>query len=511
MTEISNGGVNRRTLIKGALATAATLSLAGTAGGVLAGESRDVEAIRKAVEKGFDASLKRIQDWIRLPSIAAENLNMDEGADYMAQLATDAGFSKVRKVPTGGAAAVFGVLDVGAARTVGLYFMYDVKQYDPAEWTTPPLESHLYDHEQGRALRGRGAANHKGPEATFLAAIHAFRDAGVELPVNLVLLAEGEEEIGSPNFRKTLDDAEVLAAFQGADAVFMPTGMQGVSGEISIYLGAKGIIECELIASGEAWGRGPVHDTHSGMKAAVDSPVWRLVEALNTLVEDGGNKPAIDGWYEHYKPLTERQLELIAAEAKIGKEEETKKAIGITRWMNDMPYAQALQYLTGEPTINIEGLVAGYTGPGGKTILPSRATAKLDFRLVPDMTYADGLAKLRAHLDKRGYSDIEIKATGGYDPTQTAEDSNLVRAEKATLERLGIRYAVVPRIAGSYPGYNFTGAPLSKPFNQFGIGHGGYAHAPDEYYLIESNNPKVAGLREATMGYVEFLYELAAT
>lgn len=502
--------MNRRTLIQGAIATAATLSIAGRSGAALASQTGDIDAIRKAVDAGFDGSLQRIQDWIRLPTITAEQLNIEEGADYMAQLARDAGFSKVRKVPTGGAPAVFGVLDVGAKRTVGLYFMYDVKQFDPAEWTSPPLESQLYDHELGRALRGRGAANHKGPEATFLAAVHAFRDAGVQLPVNLVLLAEGEEEIGSPNLSKVFNDVEVVAELQRADAVFMPTGLQGVSGKLSITLGAKGIIECELISSGESWGRGPVHDTHSGMKAAVDSPVWRLVEALNTLVKDGGNAPAIDGWYEHYRPLSARERELIAEQARIGSEAEAMQAIGNQNWINDMSWGEAVEALAAQPTVNIEGLVAGYTGPGGKTILPSKATAKLDFRLVPDMTHADGVAKLRAHLDKRGYSDIEIKVSGGYDPTHTAEDSELVVAEKATLKRLGVEHSVVPRMAGSYPGYIFTGAPLSKPFNQFGIGHGGFAHAPDEFYLIESNNPKVAGLREATMGYVEFLYELAA-
>lgn len=86
----------------------------------------------------------------------------------------------------------------------------------------------------------------------------------------------------------------------------------------------------------------------------------------------------------------------------------------------------------------------------------------------------------------------------------------MIRAEKAVLQRLGVSHAVVPRIAGSYRGYVFTGAPLHKPFNQFGLGHGGRAHAPDEFYLIESNRPKIAGLRKATIGYAEFLYQMAA-
>jgi acetylornithine deacetylase/succinyl-diaminopimelate desuccinylase-like protein len=498
--------MNRRNVIKGAIASAAALSAASA---FAAANSSKLQAVKKAVDAGFDSSVRRIQDWVRLPTVAAEQLNIEQGADYMAKLASEAGFSKVRKVATGGSPAVFGVIDAGAKRTVGLYFMYDVKQYDEPNWTSPPLEPTFFDHPQGRALRGRGVINHKGPEGTFLAALHAFRAAGVQLPVNLVLIAEGEEEIGSPNFTRAFEDAEVMSELQRADAVFMPTSLQGLGGEIAICLGAKGIIECELISSGERWGRGATQDIHSGFKASVDSPSWRLIEALSTLVQDGGNKPAIDGWLEHFRPLTDRERALIGEAAKTSNEAELKQIYGIKRWIDDMSWREALEANASQPTVNIEGLVGGYTGVGGKTILPTRATAKLDMRLVPNMTAKDCLSKLRAHLDKRGFNDIEIKAGGHYDPTETPEASALISAEKSMLRRLGIPHSIVPRIAGSYPGYIFTGAPLHKPFNQFGLGHGGRAHAPDEFYLIESNDPKIAGLQEATMGYAQFLYELA--
>lgn len=499
--------MDRRTLIKGALASAAALS---SAGALASAPPRKLKEIERAVNAGFDESLRRIQDWMRLPTVAAEQLNVEQGSDYMVKLATEAGFTRVRKVATGGLPAVFGVLDAGAKHTIGLYFMYDVKQFDEPNWASPPLEPVMFDHPLGRALRGRGSINHKGPEGTFLAAIHAFRAAGVQLPVNLVLLADGEEEIGSPHLHNAVKDPEVLAELQRADAVFMPTAMQGLKGEIGISLGAKGIIECELITSGERWGRGAAQDIHSGMKASVDSPVWRLVEALSTLVKDGGNTPAIDGWFEHYRPLTDRQRGMIAKLNDTSTDAEIKGQLGIKRWMNDMSLTEAMERMASEPTVNIEGLVAGYTGPGGKTILPSRATAKLDFRIVPDMTAKDCLAKLQAHLAKRGFSDVEVKVGGSYDPTETSETSGLVLAQRAFLERRGIPHTITPRIAGSYPGYIYTGAPLHKPFNQFGLGHGGKAHAPDEFYLIESNNPKVAGMREATLGFVEFLYTLAS-
>ena len=163
------------------------------------------------------------------------------------------------------------------------------------------------------------------------------------------------------------------------------------------------------------------------------------------------------------------------------------------------------------PTVNIEGLVGGYTGPGGKTILPHKAVAKLDLRLVPDMTAAEALAALKAHLAKRGFGDIEVNMTGGYDPTSTAADALLIRVQQAVYRRAGSEPILLPRNAGSWPGYVFTGDPLRLPAGHFGLGHGSGAHAPDEYYLIESTNPKVQGFDGAVRSYVEYLYEVAST
>jgi hypothetical protein len=210
---------DRRGLLAGAAATAALLAPA--AGLAQSRRTSDRDAIRAAVDAGYEDSVRRIQQWIALPTIAAEQLNIQEGADYMARLATEAGFTGVRKIPTGGSPVVFGRLDAGARRTVGIYFMYDVKQFDPAEWASPPLEGRIVDLPQGRAIRGRGAVNQKGPEGAFLAALHAFRAAGRRLPVNLVLLAEGEEEIGSPHFPDALRDPEALAAMRTVDGVII--------------------------------------------------------------------------------------------------------------------------------------------------------------------------------------------------------------------------------------------------------------------------------------------------
>ena len=497
---------NRRTLLAGAAAT--TLFAPGLA---FAAAASDMPAIRKAAEAGYDASVKRIQDWIALPSIAAENRDMDKGCDYMMALARDAGFQQVEKVPTDGAPGVFGVLDVGAKRWLAVYFMYDVKQYDPAEWSSPPLEARIVDKPGfGKVIVGRGAVNQKGPQATFLAALHAIRAAGKTPPVNLVLVCEGEEEIGSPHFRQVVTKPNVLAALKKCEGVVIPAGWQSPSnGGVSVNLGAKGVVEFELVASGAKWGRGPKTDIHSSEKARVDSPAWRLVQALTTLVTPDGNNPAIDGYFEKVRPLTPREKELIALAAKQMSEADAKKALGVEHWIDDLPWEQTLQRLASQPTINIEGLVSGYTGPGGKTVLPGRAVAKIDLRLVPDMTMDDSLAKLRAHLDKRGFQDVEVKVSGGYDPTETDENSRLIRAQINSYKRLGVPASVYPRLAGSWPGAVFTSPPVSLPAGQFGLGHGSGAHAPNEYYVIESSNPKVEGLVGGAMSYVDLMYEIA--
>src|SRR3954451_14513222 len=264
----------------------------------------DMAAIRSEIAKRHDEAVKRLQDWIALPSIAAENRNYPAGAEYMAKLARDAGFQTATIITTDGKPGVFATLDAGAPKTVGLYFMYDVKQFDPAEWTSPPLEARIVDKPGiGKAVVGRGAVNQKGPQSAFLAALHAIKGAGKKMPVNLVMVAEGEEEIGSPHFPQIVRRPEVRAALSKCVGVFIPSAEQDLDGAVSVSLGAKGVVELELVSSGEKWGRGPAKDVHSSLKAMVDSPAWHLIKALDTLVSDDGNEITIDN-YPKPRPLS---------------------------------------------------------------------------------------------------------------------------------------------------------------------------------------------------------------
>src|SRR6476646_6490787 len=517
--EPSGNPFDRRSFLVGAAAGAAAMALPRWAhadmlgsnpDSILAAFQDDLAPIRAEITKRHDETVQRMQTWMKQPSIAAENRGMNEGCELTMQMLRDAGFQQVTKVPTDGQPGIFATLDAGAPKTLGLYFMYDVKQVDPSEWSSPPFEAQLVDKPGfGKVIVGRGAVNQKGPEATFLAALHAIRGAGRKLPVNFVFVAEGEEEIGSPHFPQVVRKPEVLAALKRTMGNFMPFAAQDPDGEVTMTLGAKGVIELELVSSGEKWGRGPRKDVHSSLKAMIDSPAWHLVAALSTLVSPDGNTPAIDGFADKARPLSVAEKKMIAEAARRLDEKVSMKQYGVEHWIHDVNYVEALELLQSRPTVNIEGLVGGYTGPGGKTILPHRAVAKLDLRLVPDMKADEALAALKAHLAKRGFGDIEVNMSGGYDPTSTSADAPLIRAQVTFYRGKGIDPIILPRSAGSWPGYVFTGDPLHLPAGHFGMGHGNGAHAPDEYFVIESANPKVQGIDGAVLSHVEYLYQMA--
>src|SRR5215469_2030985 len=389
MSDPTAGAFNRRDFVRASISAGAVAALPASMLAAAAAGGDDKAAVLEQVPRMHAENVRRLQEWIALPSIAAENRNYPQGPEYMAQLARAAGFTDVKIVPTSGKPGVFGRIDAGAPTTVGIYFMYDVKQFVPEEWSSPPLEGRLVQREGlGTVCMGRGAVNQKGPENSFLSALMAFKAAGCALPVNLVLVCEGEEEIGSPHFGEVVRSPEVLAELRKCVGVFMPEAGQDRDGGVQVSLGAKGVVELELVSTGENWGRGPSHDVHSSLEAAVDSPSWHLVQALNTLVEKDGHTPAVEGFYDKVRPLSAQQKKMIEDYAANTSEETVKRTLGVEHWVNNAGWVESRLLLVSRPTINIEGLVGGYTGPGGKTVLPHRAVAKIDMRLVPDMTAA---------------------------------------------------------------------------------------------------------------------------
>src|SRR5215471_7423681 len=309
--------LDRRTFLREVAAGAALVALPRS---LAAASGEKLDPIYAEIERRAGESLTRLQHWIKQPTIFAEEIGIKEGADLMASLARDAGFQQVEQVKTSpaGAPVVFGRLDAGARRTLALYFMYDVKQVNEREWSSPPFEARLVDvPDVGKVVMGRGASNQKGPQASFLAALHAIRGARRKLPVNLVLVAGGEEEVSSASIAQAVVRPDVRRALASCQGIMMPSCEQSLDGNVEITLGAKGIVEIELHASGARWGRGPKgRDVHSSLKAAVDSPAWHLVLALGTLVAPDGNEPAIDGLAALVRPLSARDQAFLTDQAK---------------------------------------------------------------------------------------------------------------------------------------------------------------------------------------------------
>ena len=343
MTDSNDKIVSRREFVQG---TAAGTVLALAPMSVLAagGASKaDKAAVLATVPKMHAQNIKRLQDWIALPSIAAENRNYPAGPEHLATLAREAGFKDVRLVPTSGKPGVFGKLDAGAKTTVAVYFMYDVKQFVAEEWSSPPLEGRLVEKPGlGSVCMGRGAVNQKGPQNAFLSALLAFKASNRPLPVNLVLVAEGEEEIGSPHFGEIVTQPDILAALKTCVGVLLPEASQAPDGSVEVTLGAKGVVELELVSSGEHWGRGPKKDVHSSLEAQVDSPSWHLIQALHCLIEKDGHTPAVEGFFELAKPLTAAQLKMIDIYAADVAEETIKSQYGVDHWVHDLGWKDSL-------------------------------------------------------------------------------------------------------------------------------------------------------------------------
>lgn len=452
--------------------------------------------------------LAELQRWMRQKSISA----LDDGIAEMAALVRDdyrgLGCQEAELVPTSGHPGVWAWCDYGAPRTLVVYMMYDVQPVDPWNWSSKPFEAAVVEHEHGRAIVARGAVNQKGPQRAFLNAVASILAVEGRMPVNLMFAAEGEEELGSPHYPEVI--AKYSDRMRKAAGVLFPATTQSPDGRVSLALGVKGILYFEMEAVGGAQGGPARAEIHGSYKAVVDSPAWRLTQALASLTSRDGNTILVPGYYDAIRPPSTEEQQLVNGllPAYLRSEPLLRRQLGVERWIDDWTGAQAqLQYLF-NTTLNIDGLVSGYGGEGVKTILPHRALAKVDSRLVPNQRPEQQLALIRRHLDAQGFGDVVVRQLSGYPPAQTSVSAPLVRAAIGTYNRYGLSPSVAPRMAGSAPYYVFTDQ-LGLPLIAAGIGHGGGAHAPNEYLVVEPKpGSRIAGLADMEKFYVDLLYAL---
>ena len=465
------------------------------------------QAVYDYIDANLDDHLAAIQRWLRQPSISAQNVGITEMAEMVRQDLEDLGFAEAEIVPTDGHPGVWGYYDAGAEKTLVMYLMYDVQPVEPDDWESPPFEANVIDHDLGKVLMARGATNQKGPERAFLNALESIIAVDGTLPINIMVTAEGEEELGSPNYPQIVDAYE--DRLRTADAVLFPFNSQRPDGRVSVILGVKGIIYFEMIANGGDWGGPAVAEIHGSYKAIVGSPVWRLVKALSTLVSEDGNTIRVPGYYDDVRGPTDEESMLVNAGIEQWSDQQMQDMLGVSQWVDGKTGVDAAMELLYATTLNIDGIWGGYTGEGTKTILPHRATAKVDSRLPPDIDPDEAMAKIRAHLDNNGYADIEIRQLGGYPPAQTSVEAAPVQAALSVFKKYSENIAVQPRIAGSAPFYQFT-KRLGLPLVPAGLGFGTGAHAPNEIMLIEpAAGVGAVGLAGVEKAYVDFIYALA--
>lgn len=464
------------------------------------------------IEANKQRHIENLQRWVRQRSISAQNDGVNEMAALVAADLKKLGFKEAEVVPTSGHPGVWGYYDAGAPTTLVVYMMLDVQPVEPETWQVDPFAGALVDdHPLGRVLMARGATNTKGPQRAFLNALESIIAVRGKLPVNLMILAECEEELGSPHYPGLI--AKYADRLKTAAGSIYPGGGQSpADGAVSMQLGNKGIVYFELEAKGNPKTGGPQQaEIHSSWKATTDAPAWRLVQALATLTTPDGNTIAIPGYYDKIRQPTLEEQRLFNATLKgwERRQETVKQGFAIDHWYDGMDAKESLTRYLFDTTLNIDGIATGYDGPGLKTILPHRAYAKLDSRLVPDQTPDEALALVRMHLDAQGFTDIEIRKLSGYEPSQTSVDSTLVRAVLSTYNKYGLPVDVSPRSGGSRPSYVFT-KTLGLPDVTLAIGHGGNAHAPNEYLVIDPKpGSKIFSLTQMEGFYVDVLFALA--
>ncbi|MFX0054530.1 MAG: M20/M25/M40 family metallo-hydrolase [Promethearchaeota archaeon] len=420
------------------------------------------------IEKNIDNAIEELKEIVRIPSVAAKNEGLYETAEFLRGKLEALGLeAEIHEIT--GAPVVTGFLDVDAERTLMFYDHYDVQPAEPFDlWETPPFEP---DIREGR-IYGRGVADNKGDTISRLWALKAYIDTGTDLPVNIKCIFEGEEEIGSIHFPEFVEKNK---EFMNADGGVWEFGGEGYDGVQEAWLGLKGIfyvqLEIELLT----------RDVHSSMGCVLPSAPQRLVMALESL-KAADHKILIDGFYDGIKPLTDAEWNAID---KIDlREEDIKANYGIKEFLNDMTGRDFKEAYYNAPTCTICGLTSGYQGEGSMTVLPGKASAKIDFRLVEGMDPEDIRRKFRKHLDDHGFSDIKFLWYEGYPAGKTPVDHPFVDVVRRANAKVFDKLRVHPTSPGSGPLYIFKDY---VPMVSIGVSDfDSKGHSPNESIKIEN-------------------------
>ncbi len=472
------------------------------------------------IDDHIDEHVLNLQKWIKQPSISNSGEGIPESAEMVKGYFEQLGCQQARVYEPGtgdfglvGNPVVYAKCDYGAPKTLVIYWMYDTMPVtQPDVWVAPPFEGRIIEQAPfKKVMIGRGATNSKGPQMVQWNAFMSIKAVTGKLPVNLIFVAEGDEERQSTGYRKFVRDHPEL--FKGADAMYR-FGSQGWSGGGELSGGSEGLLYIELTTSGEKWGRGPTKsDIHGANKRSVDSPAWRHIQMLASLISKDGNTPLIAGFNDHIEPLNEAEIAKLKDAASKVDMKIAAQNLGVARFISEDPLTMLKMSRYGT-SFNLDGIWGGnmYAGGAG-AILPNKITSKHNFRYVPNMNAQDLVKKLRAQLDKNGYPDVEIKVIGDMPWSRMTYNSDIARALMTSYDMFQIPYAKPPQtesiLAGAWPAYLFTeNKDINIPIVGGSAGYGGNAHAANEFWVIEGAN-KLYGMAGSEKSIAATIYAFA--
>ena len=482
-------------------------------------KSEELKKVFTYIDEHIDDHVENLQKWIQQPSISNSGEGIPESAEMVKGFFEQLGCQESRVFDVGktewgaqGNPVVYAKCDEGAEKTLVIYWMYDTMPVtQPDVWVAPPFEGRLVEQAPfKKVLIGRGATNSKGPQMSMLNALMSVKAVTGKLPVNVIFVAEGDEERMDIGLRQFMLDHKDL--FAEADAMWGDGG-QSPSGRGNVSEGnSEGCVYVEITTSGTRWGRGPtVSDIHGGNKRSVDSPAWRHIQAISSLVSADGNTAKIEGFYDDAIKPSAAQLARYKEAAKTFDVEEAARNLGVARFISDTP--EDILRDRNWISFNLDGIWGGnmYAGGAG-AILPNKITSKHNIRYVPNMKGPDLVEKMKKQLVKNGYPDVDVKIIGDVPWREGKLAGDLPMAQSRALDIMRIPRNV-PKMdattAGGYwPAYLFgADYAINIPISNAGAGYGGNAHAANEFYVIEGAG-KVYGMAgaEKTLAAVLFNY-----
>jgi acetylornithine deacetylase/succinyl-diaminopimelate desuccinylase-like protein len=481
--------------------------------------SEQLKKVFSYIDEHIDEHVVNLQKWIRQPSISNTGEGIQESAEMVKGFFDQLGCQQSKVYDVGvaewgqqGNPVVYAKCDEGAEKTLVVYWMYDTMPItQPDLWKAPPFEGRLVEQPPfKKVLIGRGAMNSKGPEMAMWNSLMSIKAVAGKLPVNLIFVVDGDEERMSMGYRKFVKDHPEF--FKGADAMYT-FAYQTFNGGGFVLSGSEGCLFVELTTSGEKWGRGPNYsDIHGGFKRSVDSPAWRHIKMLSTLVDDSGNKVMIDGFYDDMQPMEASDLAILKAYAKTYDIKKAAENLGVGRFISEDPY-EVLKMTELGTSFNLDGIWGGNMFAGGSgAILPNKITSKHNIRYVPNMTGPDIVAKLRKHLDKHGFQDVQIRVIGDVPWAKMKSDTPIGHAVLDALDIFQIKHVPMSAdqsiMGGYWPAYLFAGNPINIPIMGGMAGFGWNPHAANEFYVIEGAG-NVYGIAGAEKSVATVLYNFA--